>query len=122
MANPWKDVGRYGGVGIELVLTILIIAGVRHWLDRRYWGDAGWATGVGFLLGVAVGFRNLWRTAKGMQRDIERAEAQDPKASRWTVDENWVHKDEPDAGGVARSPDSDHTGTDAKDRGHGPPS
>ena len=32
-----------------------------------------------------------------MQKDIERAEANDPEGSRWTVDETWLHKgDEPD--------------------------
>ena len=56
------------------------------------------AGGVGFVVGVAVGFRNLIRTASGMQRDIERAEAKDPEAGRWTVDESWVHKDDDDHG------------------------
>ena len=54
--------------------------------------------GVGFVLGVTVGFRNLIRTASAMQRDIERAEAKDPAASRWTVDKSWVHKDGEDHG------------------------
>jgi hypothetical protein len=27
-----------------------------------------------------------------MQRDIERAEAADPEAGKWTVDEGWLHK------------------------------
>jgi Putative F0F1-ATPase subunit Ca2+/Mg2+ transporter len=87
------EVGRYGSVGLELVLTILIPAGLGHWLDGRYWGNGGWGAGCGFLLGVAVGFRNLVRTAKGMQRDIERAEAKDPEGSRWKVDPSWVHDD-----------------------------
>ncbi len=92
MASPWKDIGRYGGVGIEFVLTIFIVAALGHWLDTRYWGNRGWATAIGFLVGVAVAFRNLVRTAKGMQRDIERAEARNPESSRWTVDESWIHK------------------------------
>jgi hypothetical protein len=92
MATPFKELGRYGGVGIELVLGILILAGVGHWLDGRYWGGRGYGMAIGFLLGVAVGIRNLVRVARRMQRDIERAEAQDPEASRWTVDESWLHK------------------------------
>lgn len=107
MAKPWKEVGRYGSVGIELVLAILILGGVGHWLDERYWGKHGWGAATGFLLGVAVGIRNLVRTAGKMQEDIERAEAQDPEGSRWTVDESWVHKPEPP--GVARPLDSEHT-------------
>jgi hypothetical protein len=93
MAKPLMEIGRYGGVGFELVLTILIPAAIGHWLDGRYWGHGDVGAGVGFVLGVIVGFRNLIRTASGMQRDIERAEAKDPAASRWTVDESWVHKE-----------------------------
>jgi hypothetical protein len=104
MAKPWMEVGRYGSVGLELVLTILIPAAVGHWLDGRYSGHGDRCAAVGFVIGVAVGFRNLIRTAKGMQRDIERAEAKDPAASRWTVDESWVQKD------------------DGEDRKDGPPS
>ncbi|MDP8999797.1 MAG: AtpZ/AtpI family protein [Myxococcota bacterium] len=107
MPRPWKEVGRYGSVGIELVLVILILGGIGHWLDERYWGRHGWGAATGFLVGVGVGVRNLVRTAGRMQKDIERAEAQDPEGSRWTVDESWVHKSE--ARGVARTPDSEHT-------------
>ncbi len=98
MAKPWLEIGRYGSVGFELVLTILIPAAIGHWLDGRYWGHGDWGGGVGFVLGMAVGFRNLIRTSSHMQRDIERAEAKDPAASRWTVDESWVHKDDDDHG------------------------
>ena len=93
MARPWKEIGRYGSVGIELVLTVLIVGGIGHWLDLRYWPGKNWGLLVGFVLGAAAGFRNLVRTAQQMQRDIERAEGQDPGASRWTVDENWLNKE-----------------------------
>ena len=98
MAKPWMEIGRYGSVGFELVLTILIPAAIGHWLDGRYWNHGDVGAGVGFVIGVAVGFRNLIRTANGMQRDIERAEAKDPDAGRWTVDESWVHKEDDDRG------------------------
>ena len=94
MARPWREIGRYGSVGIEFVLTILIVSWFGHWIDGRF-SLHGWGLGAGFLLGVAVAFRNLVRTAQEMQRDIERAEANDPGASRWTVDERWIHP-EPD--------------------------
>jgi hypothetical protein len=97
MASPWKDIGRYGSVGIEFVLTILLLSGLGYWLDSRYWGGHGWGLGAGFVLGVAVAFRNLVRTASQMQRDIERAEAKDPEAHRWTVDSSWIQGDEPPA-------------------------
>jgi hypothetical protein len=91
MSKPWVAIGRYGSVGIEFVLTILILGALGQWTDTRYLGGHGWAAAVGFLLGVTLAFRNLVRTANGMQRDIEREEARDPTASRWTVDESWLH-------------------------------
>jgi hypothetical protein len=97
MATPWKDVGRYGGVGIEFLLTILIVSWLGHWLDGRA-SLHGYGLVAGFLLGTAVAFRNLIRTAQGMQADIERAEARDPLSNRWTVDESWLHKEPSDNG------------------------
>ena len=96
MAKPWNELGRYGSVGIDLVLAILILGGIGHWLDQKYWGGHDYGMLAGGLLGVAVGVRNLVRAATRMQRDIEKAEAQDPEASRWTVDETWLHKPDDD--------------------------
>jgi hypothetical protein len=104
MTKPWKELGRYGGVGIELVLAILILGGAGHWLDERYWHGRGWGMTIGFVLGVAVGVQNLVRASARMQGDVERDEAQDPQAGRWTVEESWLHKDPPDA---ASPPDSE---------------
>jgi Putative F0F1-ATPase subunit Ca2+/Mg2+ transporter len=92
MPTGWKELGRYGGVGIELVLAILILSGIGHWVDVHRGGASDLGMTIGFLLGVAVGVRNLVRAARHMQKDIESAEARDPEASRWTVDESWLHK------------------------------
>lgn len=97
MAKPYNELGRYGAVGIDLVLSILILGGIGHFLDVRYLGNHDYGMIGGGLLGVAVGVRNLIRAGQRMQRDIERAEAKDPEGSRWTVDETWLHKgDEPE--------------------------
>jgi hypothetical protein len=85
-------VGRYGGVGLELVFTVLILGAAGHWLDQRYFGHKDYGMLIGGLLGAIVGIRNLLRVAQRMQRDIERAEAKDPEGSRWTVDETWLHR------------------------------
>src|ERR1700723_2076887 len=110
MSKPWVAIGRYGSVGIEFVLTILIVGALGQWLDKRYAGGHGWVAAIGFLFGVAVAFRNLVRTANRMQRDIEREEARDPAASRWTVDESWVHREPPADADAAPSdgPPADH--------------
>jgi F0F1-type ATP synthase assembly protein I len=96
MAKPYKQMGRYGGVGIDLVLAILLLGALGHWLDGRYFGGHDYAMLAGGFLGVAVGVRSLVRAARGMQKDIEAEEARDPEGSRWTVDETWVHPQDPD--------------------------
>ncbi len=96
MAKPYKELGRYGTVGIDLVVSILLLGALGHWLDQRYWPGKDYGMVTGFFLGLAVGIRNLVRIAQRMQRDIERAEAEDPEAGRWTVDESWLHKDHPE--------------------------
>jgi hypothetical protein len=118
VAKPYLAIGKYGSVGIELVLTILILAGIGHWLDVRYWHDSGYGVGVGFVLGCAIGFRNLIRTANSMQRDIERDEAKDPEANKWKVDEAWMHGDPPASGGDHDRDGSNGDGT-PKDRDGG---
>lgn len=94
MAKPWNDIGRYGGVGLELVLSMVVLGAIGHWLDGRYWGGGNYGMLGGGLLGLIVGVRNLVRAALRIQKDIEAAEAKDPAAHRWTVDESWLHKDE----------------------------
>ncbi len=107
---------RYGGVGIEFVLTILLVSALGHWLDTRYWGGHGGGLAGGFFFGVVVAFRNLLRTAHQMQRDVERAEARDPEAHRWKVEEGWLHGEPPDPSAssdpadVADSSHPDHNG------------
>jgi len=71
--TPWKDFGRYGTVGIELLVSIAIGYYGGRAIDTRV-GAHGWVTFLGFVLGVAVGFRSIFATASHMQKDIERAE------------------------------------------------
>lgn len=73
MSKPWKEYGRYGSVGMELLFSIGIGYYLGHYLDERFHGG-GWITGIGFVVGVYAGFRTLFRTAAKMQRDIEIAE------------------------------------------------
>jgi hypothetical protein len=91
MAKPYNELGRYGGVGLDLVIAMLLLGAVGHWLDGRYFGGGDYGMLVGGFLGIVVGVRNLVRAGKRMQKDIEAAEAKDPEGSRWTVDETWLH-------------------------------
>jgi F0F1-type ATP synthase assembly protein I len=107
MVGPWKAAGRYGAVGIELVLAVVVTAAIGQWLDRRYWGSHGWGLMAGVLLGFAAGLRNLMRSAQSMQRDIEREEADNPQAGRWIVDQDWVHKPPEESTDDSSKPDRD---------------
>ena len=86
---PWKDYGRYGSVGIELVVSIVLGYYAGHWLDGKIGGGHGWLTVLGSVVGVYAGFRAIFSAAKHMSADIERAERQargeDPWAPRSPV-------------------------------------
>lgn len=75
--RPWKAYGRYGTVGLELVLSILIGVLGGRWLDDRYGGGRGWITILGLVVGVYAGFRQVFRAAKQMQRESDRADREE---------------------------------------------
>lgn len=82
-SKPWKAYGRYGSIGIELVLSIILGYYGGHWLDQKFFGDKGYVTGIGFLIGVYAGFRSLFAVAKKMQRDIEEEEMKERGEDPW---------------------------------------
>ena len=47
---PWKEYGRYGSVGIELILSMAVGYYGGRWVDARV-GAHGWITLAGFLAG-----------------------------------------------------------------------
>jgi ATP synthase protein I len=73
---PLKDLGRYGTVGIELLIWILLGTFGGKWLDARF-SAHGWLQAAGFLFGVFAGFYSLWKAATGMQREMDRQDRQD---------------------------------------------
>lgn len=70
---PLKDLGRYGTVGIELIVSMALGYYGGRWLDRKV-GAGGWITGFGSFFGVVVGFYSIWKAAQTMERDVLRAE------------------------------------------------
>jgi ATP synthase protein I len=80
--TPWKDYGRYGSVGIDLILSMAVGYYGGRWIDARV-GAHGWITLAGFLAGLGVGFRTIFRAGKHMQRDIERAELREHGGDPW---------------------------------------
>jgi F0F1-type ATP synthase assembly protein I len=83
--KPWRAYGRYGSIGIELVLSIGLGYYGGHWLDGR-WNTKGWLAGLGFLMGCYAGFKALWTAAKRMERDVADDEAQERGEDPWDHD------------------------------------
>jgi len=68
--------GRYGTVGIELIVSMGIGYYGGRWVDGKL--DAhGWLTGGGAFLGVVLGFYSLWKASRAMTDDAIRAERQE---------------------------------------------
>lgn len=81
-----KAFGRYGSVGFELIASIAVGYYGGRWLDGKF--GTRWIAAIGFLLGVYTGFRVLFRTAKTMQKDIEREEAMERGEDPWSRDDD----------------------------------
>jgi ATP synthase protein I len=83
--GDFRDYGRYGTVGIELIISMAIGYYGGRYLDARI-GGHGWVTFVGFLLGVILGFRAIFAAGRHLQRDAERAERADRGEDPWQDD------------------------------------
>jgi len=86
MANtrkPWREFGRYGAVGMEFVVSMAVGYYLGKWLDGRFFGGKGWATGIGSLIGVYTAFKAIFTASKRMTKDIERAERQERGEDPW---------------------------------------
>jgi hypothetical protein len=81
--TPWREYGRYGTVGIELLVSIALGYYGGRAIDVRV-GGGGWVTFTGFLFGVSVGFRSIFVAARYMQRDIEREERRARGEDPWS--------------------------------------
>lgn len=58
--SEWESFRRYGNLGVELVAAVLIGAFGGYWLDQ-WLGTTPWLFLIGFFLGTAAGFLNIFR-------------------------------------------------------------
>jgi Putative F0F1-ATPase subunit Ca2+/Mg2+ transporter len=70
--STYRNIGRYGTAGLEVVVGIVGGFFIGRALDTLWFGAHGYGTAAFVLLGVAAGFRNLFRSAKHMQQDLDR--------------------------------------------------
>ncbi len=59
----FRGVGRYMALGIQMIVTTVVIAGVGYWLDKRT-GKEPWFLVVFFLLGALGGIAVVWRALR----------------------------------------------------------
>lgn len=59
---------RYSYLGIFFGVAVVLGLVVGRWVDRRYHTDP-WGGFVGILVGVAAGFRELYRVSKQALKD-----------------------------------------------------
>ena len=62
-SDPYRELAQLSAVGLMLVLSTAIGTGAGMWLDRHFHTSPA-LTAVGFLLGTAAGFVELFRAAK----------------------------------------------------------
>ncbi len=92
----WKAYGRYGSVGFELIVSMIVGYVFGKWLDEKV-GAGGWLTGLFSVAGVYAGFRSIFKAAKTMERDVEKEEKLDRGESPWKVREPEIDYDAYDA-------------------------
>ena len=70
MKQDWKGMGRYGTVGLEVVLSVLVGFLGGWWLDQKL-GTNPWLTLIGFAYGVAAAARALYRAARRAAKEAD---------------------------------------------------
>ena len=64
----WHLAGRYGAVGLELFLSVLIPVLLGHWLEVKY-DFAPWGSFFGVIVGVGAVWRLLCRVIAAFKKD-----------------------------------------------------
>lgn len=66
--------GRASVIGLHMVSGIIVGCLVGYGADK-WLGSAPWGAGIGLIVGIAAGFRNVWRDARILLRQGEEADA-----------------------------------------------
>lgn len=65
--SPWRALGVLASAGITVVVATAGGTLLGYFLDR-WLGTSPWLTLIGLGLGIATGFRELFRTIKAAER------------------------------------------------------
>ncbi len=64
---PWRALGMLAGVGITFVVATAGATIGGYFIDR-WLGTTPWLTLLGIVVGIAAGFRDLFRSIKRAER------------------------------------------------------
>ena len=90
-----RQASRVGAVGLEMAIATLIGALGGGWLDARF-STRPWLTTVGLVLGIAAGFRGLFRVVSQHEQRMKREREQ--SAPRGRAPDAAQGKKRPNAG------------------------
>jgi ATP synthase protein I len=79
--QDWKTFGRFGTVGLEFALSILLPLFLGRWLDQKL-GTDFWFTLVLAGLGLAAGVRAVLRALREANRQAEKLEREERQARK----------------------------------------
>jgi ATP synthase protein I len=79
--SSWKGLGSYSTVGLEFALSVLLGLFGGRWLDEKA-GAGGVLTFIGLVLGLAAGYRSVWRQLQRANRAADREEREDQERRR----------------------------------------
>ncbi len=84
--QDWKTFGRFGTVGLEFALSILLPLFLGRWLDQRL-GTGYWLTLIFTGFGLAAAIRTIVRALREANREAERLEREEQQARKKFDDE-----------------------------------
>ena len=82
MASKYRDIGDVGAVGIEFVLCLGFGYYGGHYLDGRFFGAHGYATGVGCVIGVGAAFKANFDASKRATLRLEELDREEAAARK----------------------------------------
>jgi ATP synthase protein I len=65
--SSWRSLGMLATVGMTFVVATAGATLAGYFVDR-WLGSSPWFTLIGLAIGIAAGFRELFRTVKAMER------------------------------------------------------
>ena len=74
---PWRRYLRFSSLGIELGLSVMIGLIGGQWLDKKF-GTEPWLLLAGLLIGLAAGFRSMFRALKELNKPQQESANEKP--------------------------------------------